>query len=49
MPAIISVVGKSHVDINFNVPTFGLEEIEALADLIEKKIFMRDFWFCNIL
>ena len=24
-------------DIIFNVPTFGLEEIEALADLIEKK------------
>lgn len=25
------------MDINLNVPTFGLEEIEALADLIEKK------------
>ena len=27
------------MDINLNVPTFGLEEIEALADLLEKNIY----------
>jgi len=34
-PALIALV--TDTDIRVNVPTFGLEEIEALSDLIEKK------------